>query len=32
MLTYQGGQMMYDESGITMPKWQDAPPKYWVCR
>jgi dihydroorotase len=32
MLTYQGGQMMYDESGITMPKWQDAPPAYWVCR
>jgi len=32
MLTYQGGQMMYDESGITMPKWQDAPSAYWVCR
>ncbi len=31
-LTYQGGQLMYDASGLTMPRWQDAPPEYWVCR
>ena len=32
MLTYQGGALMYDANGITMPLWQDAPPKYWKCR
>ena len=32
VLTYQGGSMMYDGGGITMPRWQDAPPAYWVCR
>jgi len=31
VLTYQGGQMMYDANGITMPEWRDAPPRYWVC-
>lgn len=32
MLTYQGGKRMYDAQAITMPRWQDAPPEYWVCR
>ena len=32
MLTYQGGRLMYDANAITMPRWQDAPPDYWVCR
>lgn len=32
MLTYQGGQLMFDGNAMTMPRWQDAPPAYWVCR
>ena len=32
MLTYQGGKLMYDTNGLTMPLWQQAPPKYWVCK
>ncbi len=32
MLTYREGKLMYDANGITMPRWQDAPPEYWVCR
>lgn len=32
MLTYQGGKLMFDAHGFTMPRWQDAPPAYWVCR
>ena len=32
MLTYQAGSLRYDANAITMPRWQDAPPEYWVCR
>ena len=32
VLTYQHGKLMYDANAITMPRWQDAPPDYWVCR
>ena len=31
MLTYQAGKLMFDANGMTMPRWQDAPPAYWVC-
>ena len=32
MLTLRAGKVAYDPSGLTMPKWEDAPPEYWVCR
>jgi dihydroorotase len=32
MLTYQDGKLMFDANGLTMPRWQEAPPAYWVCR
>jgi dihydroorotase len=31
VLTYRAGQLAYDAEGLTMPLWQDAPPRYWVC-
>ncbi len=29
-LTYQGGELMYDADGLTMPHWKEAPPEYWT--
>jgi dihydroorotase len=31
VLTYQGGSLAFDADGRTMPRWQDAPPDYWIC-
>ncbi|MEW6750720.1 MAG: amidohydrolase/deacetylase family metallohydrolase [Candidatus Latescibacterota bacterium] len=32
MLTYQAGQLCFDANALTMPRWQDAPGDYWVCK
>lgn len=29
-MTLRAGQVVYDPEGLTMPRWQEAPPDYWV--
>jgi dihydroorotase len=29
-LTVRAGEIVYDAEGRSMPKWEDAPPAYWV--
>ena len=30
VFTLRGGDIVYDPSGLSMPEWEDAPPRYWV--
>jgi dihydroorotase len=29
-LTLRAGQIVWDPTGISMPRWEDAPERYWV--
>ena len=29
-MTLRAGEIVYDPSGLSMPRWQDAPPAYWT--
>jgi dihydroorotase len=29
LMTVRGGNIVYDPNGLSLPKWQDAPPEYW---
>ncbi len=31
-LTVRGGRIVYDRYGLSMPRWEEAPPPYWVCK
>ena len=28
-VTVRGGKVVYDANGLSLPRWQDAPPEYW---
>lgn len=32
VMTLRAGEVVYDPSGLSMPKWEDAPPAYWTIR
>jgi dihydroorotase len=32
MLTVRAGKIVFDLEGLSMPRWQDAPPAYWTIR
>ncbi len=32
VFTLRDGQVAYDPEGLTMPRWEEAPPAYWTCR
>lgn len=29
-MTLRAGEIVYDPSGLSMPRWEDAPPAYWT--
>jgi len=29
-MTLRAGEIVYDPSGLSVPRWQDAPPAYWT--
>jgi dihydroorotase len=31
-LTLRAGEVVYDPQGLTMPRWEEAPAPYWVCK
>jgi dihydroorotase len=31
-MTVRAGAIVYDPTGLSMPRWQDAPPVYWTIR
>jgi dihydroorotase len=31
-MTVRAGAIVYDPTGLSMPRWQDAPPAYWTIR
>lgn len=31
-MTLRGGEIVYDPGGMSLPRWQDAPPDYWTIR
>ena len=31
-MTLRAGEIVYDPSGISVPRWEDAPPAYWTVR
>ena len=28
-MTIRAGEVLYDPNGLSLPRWQDAPPEYW---
>ena len=30
VMTIRAGEIVYDPSGLGMPEWENAPPRYWV--
>ena len=32
MMTVRKGNVVYDPTGLSMPKWDEAPAEYWVVR
>lgn len=30
--TLRAGQVVFDPEGLSMPRWEDAPPEYWTVR
>ena len=28
-VTIRGGKILFDANGLSLPRWQDAPPEYW---
>lgn len=30
--TVRAGQVVFDPEGLSMPRWEDAPPEYWTIR
>ncbi len=31
-MTLRAGQVVFDPEGLSMPRWEDAPPEYWTVR
>jgi dihydroorotase len=31
-MTLRAGEVVYDPDGLVLPKWEDAPPPYWVLK
>jgi len=31
-LTLRSGRIVYDRYGLSMPRWEEAPSPYWVCK
>lgn len=31
-MTVRAGKIVFDPGGLSMPKWEDAPPEYWRIR
>jgi dihydroorotase len=29
-MTLRAGEIVYDPNGMSVPRWQDAPPAYWT--
>ncbi|MBI3957679.1 MAG: hypothetical protein HY328_02630, partial [Chloroflexi bacterium] len=31
-MTLRGGEIVYDPGGLSVPRWEEAPPVYWTVR